>query len=365
LQWRDVLNEKIAASNPGLQGVDWDYKETKPQLDVQIDYDRAAELGVSISEVGRTLETMLGSRKVTTYIERGQEYNVMLEGERSTQQTPTDIQNIYVRSSRSDELIPLSNVVKLAERADSGKLNRYNRVRAITLEANLEDNLALGDALTYLERLVRENLPETAIIDYKGQSRDFKSSSSSILFAFFLGVMIVFLVLAAQFESWIHPFVIMLTVPLAMAGGLAGLYLTGGTLNIYSQVGLIALVGLAAKNGILIVEFSNQLRDEGMAFDEALIEASRVRLRPILMTGITTVAGAVPLMLSFGAGAETRVVIGVVVMAGVSVATIMTLFVVPVAYSMIARRTGSPGDVQRRLDKELEGKSGSQTAPAE
>ncbi len=365
LQWRDVLNEKIAASNPGLQGVDWDYKETKPQLDVQIDYDRAAELGVSISEVGRTLETMLGSRKVTTYIERGQEYNVMLEGERSTQQTPTDIQNIYVRSSRSDELIPLSNVVKLAERADSGKLNRYNRVRAITLEANLEDNLALGDALTYLEKLVRENLPETAIIDYKGQSRDFKSSSSSILFAFFLGVMIVFLVLAAQFESWIHPFVIMLTVPLAMAGGLAGLYLTGGTLNIYSQVGLIALVGLAAKNGILIVEFSNQLRDEGMAFDEALIEASRVRLRPILMTGITTVAGAVPLMLSFGAGAETRMVIGVVVMAGVSVATIMTLFVVPVAYSMIARRTGSPGDVQRRLDKELEGKSGSQAAPAE
>jgi multidrug efflux pump len=365
LQWRDVLNEKIAASNPGLQGVDWDYKETKPQLDVQIDYDRAAELGVSISEVGRTLETMLGSRKVTTYIERGQEYNVVLEGERSTQQTPTDIQNIYVRSSRSNELIPLSNVVKLAERADSGTLNRFNRVRAITLEANLEDNLALGDALTYLEKLVRENLPETAIIDYKGQSRDFKSSSSSILFAFFLGVMIVFLVLAAQFESWIHPFVIMLTVPLAMAGGLAGLYLTGGTLNIYSQVGLIALVGLAAKNGILIVEFANQLRDEGMAFDEALIEASRVRLRPILMTGITTVAGAVPLMLSFGAGAETRVVIGVVVMAGVSVATIMTLFVVPVAYSMIARRTGSPGDVQRRLDKELEGKSGSQAAPAE
>ncbi|MGW8205620.1 MAG: efflux RND transporter permease subunit, partial [Hyphomicrobiaceae bacterium] len=323
------------------------------------------KLGVSISEVGRTLETMLGSRKVTTYIERGQEYNVILEGERSTQQTPTDIQNIYVRSSRSNELIPLSNVVKLAERADSGTLNRYNRVRAITLEANLEDNLALGDALTYLEKLVRENLPETAIIDYKGQSRDFKSSSSSILFAFFLGVMIVFLVLAAQFESWIHPFVIMLTVPLAMAGGLAGLYLTGGTLNIYSQVGLIALVGLAAKNGILIVEFSNQLRDEGMAFDEALIEASRVRLRPILMTGITTVAGAVPLMLSFGAGAETRVVIGVVVMAGVSVATIMTLFVVPVAYSMIARHTGSPGDVQRRLDKELEGKSGSQAAPAE
>lgn len=353
LRWRDALNEKIAKSNPGLEGVDWDYKETKPQLDVQIDYDRAAELGVSISDVGRTLETMLGSRKVTTYIERGQEYDVVLEGERETQKTPTDLENIYVRSTRSNQLIPLSNVVHLTERADSGTLNRYNRVRAFTLEANLADNLALGDALSYLENLVRDNLPETVIIDYKGQSRDFKSSSSSIMFAFVLGILIVFLVLAAQFESWIHPFVIMLTVPLAIAGGLAGLYFIGGTLNIYSQVGMIALVGLAAKNGILIVEFANQLRDEGMDFDEALIEASRVRLRPILMTGITTVVGAVPLILSFGPGSETRVVIGIVVFAGVLVATLMTLFIIPVAYSLIARRTGSPGDVQRKLDEEL------------
>ncbi len=353
LRWRDIINDKLAQTNPGLEGVDWDYKETKPQIDVKIDYDRAAELGVSVSDVGRTLETMLGSRKVTTYIDHGQEYDVVLEGERATQQTPTDIENIYVRSSRSNELIPLSNLVTLQERADSGTLNRYNRVRAITLEANLEDRLALGDALAYLEGLVRANLPETAIIDYKGQSRDFKTSTASILFAFVLGVLIVFLVLAAQFESWVHPFVIMLTVPLAMAGGLYGLYLTGSTLNIYSQVGLIALVGLAAKNGILIVEFANQLRDRGTPFDEALIEAARVRLRPILMTGITTVAGAVPLMLAFGAGAETRAVIGVVVLAGVLAATFMTLFVVPVAYSLLARRTGSPGDVQRKLDSEL------------
>lgn len=368
VRWRDVLNEKIAQSNPGLEGVDWDYKETKPQLDVQIDYDRAAELGVSISDVGRTLETMLGSRNVTTYIERGQEYDVVLEGERISQQTPTDLQNIYVRSTRSNQLIPLSNIVHLKERADSGTLNRYNRVRALTLEANLSENLALGDALSYLEKLVRDNLPETAIIDYKGQSRDFRSSSSSIMFAFGLGIVIVFLVLAAQFESWIHPLVIMLTVPLAIAGGLAGLYFIGGTLNIYSQVGMIALVGLAAKNGILIVEFANQLRDEGMDFDEALIEASRVRLRPILMTSITTVAGAVPLILSFGPGAETRVVIGIVVFAGVLVSTVMTLFIVPVAYSLIARRTGSPGDVQRRLEDELGERHptrGEQAAPAE
>ncbi len=353
-RWRDILNDKIAATNPGLVGVDWDYKETKPQIDVKIDYDRAAELGVSVSDIGRTLETMLGSRKVTTYIEQGQEYDVVLEGIREAQRTPADLENIYVRSARSNQLIPLSNLVRFSERADSGTLNRFNRVRAITLEANLADNLALGDALSYLERLVRENLPQTAIIDYKGQSRDFKSSTTSILFAFMLGVLIVFLVLAAQFESWIHPFIIMLTVPLAISGGLVGLYLAGATLNIYSQVGLIALVGLAAKNGILIVEFANQLRDQGMQFDSALIEASRVRLRPILMTSITTVAGAVPLMLAFGPGAESRVVIGIVIVAGVSVATIFTLYVVPVAYGLIARRTGSPGDVQRQLDRELE-----------
>lgn len=364
-RWRDIMNEEIAKSNPGLEGTDWDYKETKPQIEVKIDYDRAAELGISVSDVGRTLETMLGSRKVTTYIDAGREYDVIVEGERETQRTPTDMENIYVRSKRSGQLIPLSNVVRLGEKADSGTLNRYNRVRAITLEANLADNLALGDALAYLEKIARDKLPETVIIDYKGQSKDFKSSASSILFVFVLGVLIVFLVLAAQFESWIHPLVIMFSVPLAMAGGLLGLWLTGGTLNIYSQVGLIALVGLAAKNGILIVEFTNQLRDEGMPFDEALIEAARVRLRPILMTGITTVAGAVPLMLSFGAGSETRVVIGVVVMAGVSVATFMTLFVVPVAYSLIARRTGSPGDVQRKLESELDGVRATKGAPAE
>ncbi|MCB1520589.1 MAG: efflux RND transporter permease subunit [Hyphomicrobiaceae bacterium] len=371
-RWRDILNEQIAISNPGLEGVDWDYKETKPQIDVKIDYDRAAELGVSVSDVGRTLETMLGSRKITTFIDAGQEYDVIVEGERETQRTPTDIENIYVRSNRSGQLIPLSNLVRLAERADSGTLNRFNRVRAITLEANLKDDVSLGEAIGYLEGLVRTHLPETAIIDYKGQSRDFKSSSSSILFAFILGVLIVFLVLAAQFESWLHPFIIMLTVPLAMLGGLLGLYLTGGSLNIYSQVGLIALVGLAAKNGILIVEFANQLRDEGRPFDDALLEAATIRLRPILMTGITTVAGAVPLMLSFGAGAETRTVIGVVILAGVSVATLMTLFVVPVAYSILARRTGSPGDVRRRLDQQLQdgedrrkGNAGEAPAPAE
>ncbi len=367
-EWRDTLVSALEADNPGLVGLDWDYKETQPQMRIDINYDRAAELGVTVSNIGRTLQTMLGSRRVTTYIEGGEEYDVILEGERDTQRTPTSLQNIYVRSERSQQLIPLSNFVTLREEAGSTSLNRYNRIRAITLEANLEDGVALGDVLAHIEKVAGEKLPATAIIDYKGQSLDFMNAGDSILFAFLLGIVIVFLVLAAQFESWIHPFVIMLTVPLAVGGGLLGLWLTGNTLNIYSQIGLIMLVGLAAKNGILIVEFANQLRDEGRNFDEALMEASVIRLRPIIMTGITTAAGAIPLIWSFGAGSETRLVIGVVVLAGVLTATFLTLYIVPVAYSLFARKTGSPGDVARRLGKEereVEGKSGTAPAPAE
>jgi multidrug efflux pump len=225
-------------------------------------------------------------------------------------------------------------------------------VRAITLEANLSEELALGDALHYLETLVRDNLPGNVIIDYKGQSQDFRSSGGSILFAFVLGVIVVFLVLAAQFESWVHPLVIMLTVPLAIGGALLGLHLSGQTLNLYSQIGLIMLVGLAAKNGILIVEFANQLRDSGKAFRDALLEASAVRFRPIVMTGITTAAGSLPLLLTTGAGSETRTVIGTVILSGVLAATLFTLFVVPVAYDLLARHTGSPGDTRRRLEAE-------------
>ncbi len=352
-EWRDRLLGAIEQDNPGLIGIDWDYKETKPQLRVEIDYDQAADLGVTIGQVGRTLETMLGSRKVTTYLEGGEEYDVILEGERDAQRTPASLENLYVRSERSGELIPLANLVRVVESADSQTLNRFNRLRAITIEANLAEGLALGDALAYLEAKVAEHLPEQAQIDYKGQSRDFRTGSQDILFVFALGLLVVFLVLAAQFESWVHPLVIMLTVPLAMAGALLALWLTGQTLNIYSQIGLIMLVGLAAKNGILIVEFANQLRDQGQAFRAALLEAADVRLRPIVMTGITTAAGAIPLMLSSGAGAETRIVIGTVILAGVLAATLFTLFIVPVAYDLLARRTGSPGDVKRRLEAEM------------
>ena len=351
-QWRDTFVAALEDNNPGLVDIDWDYKETQPQFRISIDYDRAADLGVTVADVGNTLQTMLGSRRVTTYTDQGEEYDVILEGLRSDQNTPTDVQNIYVRSSRSGQLVPLSSLTKIESIADSPSLNRYNRVRSITIEAGLAQGVSLGTALSGMERIAKEVLPTEATIDYKGQSLDFKSSGGSILFVFAIGLVIVFLVLAAQFESYRHPIIIMLCVPATIAGGLLGLWLTGNTLNIYTQIGLIMLVGLAAKNGILIVEFANQLRDEGEEFDVALREAALARFRPIVMTSLTTAAGAVPLILSEGAGAETLQAIGVDILFGVITAAFITVLFVPTAYALIARKSGSPNDVARRLEAE-------------
>ncbi|MEJ2763629.1 efflux RND transporter permease subunit [Photobacterium sp. MCCC 1A19761] len=351
-RWRDILLEE-AAKNPGLTGLDHDYKETKPQFRVAIDRDRAGDLGVSLRDIGQTLESMLGSRLVTTYQWRGEEYDVVVEGQRERQNTAADLSNLYVRSARTGELIPLSSLITVTEFADAPQLNRYNRVRAITIEANLADGYTLGEGLAYLNELTRQLLPPDAVVNYKGPSQDYQDASTSVLFVFVLALVVVYLVLAAQFESYIHPFVIMLTVPLATFGALLGLYFTDQTLNIYSQIGIIMLVGLAAKNGILIVEFANQLRDQGETFEQAIIDAAVARLRPILMTAVTTAAGAVPLILATGAGAETRLVIGIVVLVGISVATVFTLLVIPVVYSQLARRTHSPEFVARQLAQQL------------
>lgn len=351
-KWRDILLEK-ARENKQLINLEHDYKETKPQIGITVDRNRAGDLGVPVSVINHTLESMLGSRKVTTFIDRGEEYDVILESEKNLKKSPLDISNIYVRSTSTSELIPLSNLVTLSEFADVAGLNRYNRLRAITLEGGLADGYSLSDALAYLEGLVKENLPPEAKIDYKGMSLEYKSSGKSVYLIFALALVIVFLVLAGQFESFVHPFVIMLTVPLAITGAMVALWFTGGTLNIYSQIGLIILVGIAAKNGILIVEFANQLRDEGMEFREALLEASAKRLRPIIMTSICTAAGAVPLITSGGAGAETREVIGVVIFAGVIVATFFTVFVVPAMYQLLAKHTKSPMETSRLLETML------------
>ena len=353
--WRDTVLTK-AADNPNLVRIDSDYKETSPQLLINIDRDRAADLGVSISDIGRTLEVMLGQRTVSTFLDRGEEYDVIIEGIEADYRSPSSIDNLYVRSARTGELIPMDNLLTFTEQATSAQLNRYNRMRAVTISANLADGYTLGEALSYLENIVATELPDNVSIDYKGESQLYHEAGSSFVYVFILALAVTYLILAAQFESWIHPLVIMLTVPLALVGAFIGLYFAGMTLNIYSQIGLVMLIGLAAKNGILIVEFANQLRDAGLAFEEALKRAAMQRLRPIVMTGFTTVFSALPLVMASGPGAESRMVIGMVIFAGVLVSAFMTLYVVPTAYSWLARNTGSP--LQRtheiaRLDAKL------------
>jgi multidrug efflux pump len=355
-QARDAI---IAAAedNPGILDLDADYKETKPQLQIDIDTARAGDLGVSVSEIGTTLETMMGSRRVTTYVDRGEEYRVVLQAEPEDRLTPDDLTNVFVRSRTTGDLVALSNVVSLRTYADAGELGRYNKLRAITLSGNLAPGYSLGEALDWLDEQAAER-PEVAQVGYRGESLSFKQTGSAILVVFALTIVIVYLVLAAQFESFVHPAVIVLTVPLAVGGGLLGLWAMGGTLNIYSQIGIVMLVGLAAKNGILIVEFASQLRDEGRDIETAVIEAATRRLRPILMTSIATVAGAIPLMIASGAGAGARQAIGVVVVWGVSLATVLTLFLIPTVYNRLARRTESPQTVARRLERDLAAPAG-------
>jgi len=350
-QWRDILITE-AQKNPNLSNINSDYKETYPQLLVQIDRERAYDLGVTVGDIAQTLETMLGQRRVTTFVDRGEEYDVIVEGDEKQFQSPTDIDNLYIRSRTTDKLIPLASVLNIGENATSSRLNRYNRLRSITVTANLTDGYALGDALDFLVDVTKNKLPEHVQVDYKGESLLLKESGNSIMFVFLLALLITYLVLAAQFESFIHPFVILLTVPLALVGALAGLELMGMSLNIYSQIGIVMLIGLAAKNGILIVEFANQLRDKGIAFEAALISASQQRLRPIVMTTFTTVTSAIPLVLAVGPGAESRMVIGVVIFAGVSLASIFTLFIVPGAYYWLCRNTGSPQAIANEIEQQ-------------
>ncbi|NJN52387.1 MAG: efflux RND transporter permease subunit, partial [Gammaproteobacteria bacterium] len=347
-QWRDVMLARIA-DNPDFIRVDTDLKETQPQVVIRIDKNRAAELGVSVQNIGRTLATMMSERRVTTYVLDGEEYDVVLQAKPEHRASATDLTNIYVRSERSGQLLPLANLLVTENTAGAAQLNRYNRLRALTITANLADGVALGDALDFLETQARTALPQTAQIDYKGESLEFKEASGDLYFTFGIALLIVFLVLAAQFESFVHPAVIMVTVPLAVAGALIGLYLNGMTLNIYSNIGVIMLIGIAAKNGILIVEFTNQLRDQGMPFEEAVLEGARIRFRPILMTTVSTVMGSLPLIMAVGAGSESRITLGVVIFSGVTFATFLSLFIVPALYSLVARRTQSPGAVSSRL----------------
>ena len=353
-EWRDLVLAEMEAM-PELVRPDSDYQERKPQLTVRVDRDRAAALGVSLAGVGRTLETMLGSRVVTTYVDRGREYDVILQGEDADRASPDDLHNLYVRSERSGALIPLANLVTLEEEAGPEQLARYDRMRAITLDAALAEGVSLGRALEALEGRAREVLPPSARLGWDGESREYLESSATLYWTFGLALLIAFLVLAGQFESFVHPLVILATVPLALTGALLGLLLCGGTLNVFSQIGAILLIGLSAKNGVLIVEFANQLRDrpgpDGRPtdFEAALVEAATIRLRPILMTSACTTFGALPLLLASGAGAESRQPIGIAVVFGVAFSALLTLFVVPAFYAVLARNTRSPQYVSRAI----------------
>lgn len=340
-----------AASYPGIVNIDSDFKETKPQMRIVVDTRRAGDLGVSVNDVSQALQTMLGSRRVSTYVDRGEEYRVIVQADREGRSTTADLSRVNVRA-RDGALVPLSSLVTTNQVAGARQLNRYNKLRAITLTGGIAPGYSLGDALSFLETQAMQS-PEVVAIGYRGESQSLRETGSSIWLVFALTIVLVFLLLAAQFESFIHPAVIIATVPLAVAGGIIGLALTGGSINLYSQIGIVMLVGLAAKNGILIVEFANQLRDEGLSVADAIRQAATRRLRPILMTSIATVMGAVPLVLASGAGAGARGSIGVVIVFGVSFATAITLFLIPLLYSRVAGRTVSPQTVSRRLDSAL------------
>jgi multidrug efflux pump len=341
----------IRAENPNLIRARKDYEPNSPRFVVDIDRERAAALGVTVADIGQTLQTHLGSRRVGQFIDQGEAYNVILENRRDERSSAQDLETLYVEG-RSGQLIPLSNLVTVSQVGEAASRERVDRQRAITVSATLADGYTLGEAVTWLDSWAMRELPPDFSTTYLGGAKEYLEANSALLFAFGMALLIVFLVLAAQFESFIQPLVIMLTVPLAVTGGLFGLEMIGSSLNIYSQIGLVILIGLAAKNGILIVEFANQLREEGNDLLTATLDASEIRFRPILMTGLSTAIGSAPLVLADGPGAESRITIGVVILTGVTVATLFTLFVIPVAYSVLGRYTKTPNWMSRLLEKQ-------------
>ncbi|WP_029654964.1 efflux RND transporter permease subunit [Marinobacter daepoensis] len=355
--WSEEIAER-AKENPNLLNVDTDFELTRPELRVRIDRDRAADLDITVEDVGQTLQTMLASRQVTTYLDRGREYDVIVQADDADRATPGDLEQVFLRPRAGGELIPLKALVSVEEVGANPDLRRIDRLPAVVVSASLAEGYDLGSALTYLNNLAVDNLPPEARLSYQGLSQEFQDSSAAIYLTFGLAFIIVFLVLAAQFESWIHPMIIMLSVPLAVTGALLALAWSGISLNIYSQIGIIMLLGLMAKNGILIVEFANQLRDKGYEVRDAILEGAILRFRPVLMTTISTVFGAVPLVIASGAGAESRAAIGVVILGGLIFATTLTLFIIPVLYNLLARYAKSSNAVEQELERLATGTSG-------
>ena len=337
------------AKNPGISSPDVDLRLNKPELRIDVNRERAADAGVNVDVVAKAIETMLGGRTVTRYKRDAEQYDVIVQTEASGRTTPEDIEGIYVRG-RNDAMIPLSSLVNVIESVSPRELNHFGQRRSATITANLSPDYSLGEALAFMDATAAQVLKPGYTTDLNGTSREFKSSQGALGIVFVLALVFIFLVLAAQFESFIDPLVIMVSVPLSMIGALLALKWSGGSLNVYSQIGLITLVGLITKHGILIVEFTNQLREQGLDMVDALVRASAQRLRPILMTTGAMVLGAVPLALAEGAGAETRMQIGWVIVGGMSLGTLLTIFVVPTMYALFARQSvpGARADAERQ-----------------
>jgi len=342
------------AKNPGFVQVDSDLRLNKPEIRLEVDRERAADMGVGVDAIARAIETMLGGRIVTRYKRESDQYDVIVQTNPSGRNTPDDIEKIFVRG-RGDAMIPLSALVKLREIVVPRELNHFGQRRAATITSNLSADYSQGEALDFMDATARKVLPPGYATDLNGASREFRKSADSLTLVFILALFFIFLVLAAQFESFVDPFVILLSVPLSMAGALLALKWSGGTLNVYSQIGLITLVGLITKHGILMVEFANQLREQGLGTLAAIQKSATQRLRPILMTTGAMVLGAIPLALATGAGAESRQQIGWVIVGGMSLGTLLTIFVVPTMYTLLARREAPGAKKEAALAEEHTG----------
>tara|TARA_B100001939_G_scaffold144880_1_gene125454 strand:- start:1344 stop:2909 length:1566 start_codon:yes stop_codon:yes gene_type:complete len=311
-----------------------DYKKNRPQFEIKINKNKASDLEISNYEIGRTLEILLAGRKINTFIEEGEEYYVILQAKKENRENIQDLGSFEVKAENGN-FVRLENILDFKEVTEAKELNRYNKMRSITLSAGLQRGYSIGDAIKYLENFSKNKLEGNFSINYKGQSKEYKKSSNQFNFLFIVSLLFVYLVLCAQFESFKYPLIIILTVPLTLISPLLALYCFDNTLNIFSQIGIIILMGIAAKNGILIVEFARQLKAKGQKSYEAIINSCKKRFRPIIMTGLSTIVGVIPLVIGSGAGYESRLTIGIVLISGIFFSVILTLFITPYFFKLI------------------------------
>jgi multidrug efflux pump len=330
-----VFMEK-AQADPTFDVVDVNLKFNKPEMTILIDRERARTLGVTIRDIAETLQLYFSGQRMGFFIRDGKQYQVIGQADRQFRDKPLDLSTAYVRNRQGD-LIQLDNLVQVSYRSTLPQLYRFNRYISATVMASTNSGYTLGQGIQEMDRISKEVLDDTFSTSLTGVSRDYMESSNTLLFAFILALILIYLVLAAQFESYRDPLIIMFTVPLAIAGALISLLLFGQTLNIFSQIGMIMLIGIVTKNGILIVEFANQKKAKGLGLKEAVAEAATQRFRPILMTSLATVLGALPIALALGAGAKSRISMGIVVIGGLLFALVLTLFVIPALYTYLSR----------------------------